>query len=1017
MSALLGELAAAVKKYPWQEKLLLVPSLGDGHQLLEALAREGTAWVNLRPIKPLELAVDIARDRLRSQGLSLAGEEQLLSVLEQVLAVLQEQQQLSYFKPLQDKGILGRVMLNSLIDLRMAGVEPDRIDPLHCVDSNKGEEIRIILAAYIKTITQQGLADAARVYLMAADELAKSDSILKERVVLVPQQLEMPALARQFIERVLKRSGEVLAEEPVLGLSPKRILLSSRKVAPQSALSYLFALEDAPVDRPEVEIFPAYGRSNEVAQILRFIKARNLPLDQVLITAVNSHYYAPLLYAQAHQAGLPATFSEGLPVLYIAPGRFFNGLLQWIQGGWRETSLYRLFISGGTRISRPVEAGRLLRKAGIGWGRERCLPAIEKMLHENGQARANAEATAEQAEIDRLDREKALLDEIYAFLKAVLAAIPAEDENNPFSYSQCCLRLASLLDDWALIDNELAAQGVTALKGFLLLEAQISAVQLSSKDAWKRLQQCLGRLWVGASTPQPGCLHMAGLEHAQWIRRPYVFVLGLDAGAIDQPSLQDSVLLDEERQKISPLLDLSRDEQGRQVYRLTRFLAAQRGKIVLSFPCFDVLEGRACLPSALLLQVYRLITGCFQADYSTLLKSLPPVATYYPDESGQVLTEAEWWLYQTRCQASARVDQAGLLGLYPLLESGLAARDEREKGGITAYDGRLSVDPSELDPRHNQTLVMSASALETMAKCPFSYFLRHVLGIRPPEEFSLEEDLWLDAKNLGSLLHSVYCRFLRDVYGRGQPPDKALLNRYALEEIELFAREIPPPSSIVYELEKQQILQGLEIFWNMLLEQDGKVKPAYFEVPFGMGAEEVKQAGIGSTEALHIPLPSGHSFLLRGKIDRIDSDGQGHYQVWDYKTGSTYSYLERGYVRQGQQIQHVVYSLAAETMLGQDCGQEVIVDQAGYIFPTPRGEGQVRARSRERRDEGLQAVEKILELMGQGIFNATHDPWNCNFCDYRLLCRGSKASEKVRAVCKNTGNHDLDLWRELQQYE
>ena len=86
-----------------------------------------------------------------------------------------------------------------------------------------------------------------------------------------------------------------------------------------------------------------------------------------------------------------------------------------------------------------------------------------------------------------------------------------------------------MLDDWALIDNELAAQGVTALKGFLLLEAQISAVQLSSKDAWKRLQQCLGRLWVGASTPQPGCLHMAGLEHAQWIRRPYVFVLGLDA--------------------------------------------------------------------------------------------------------------------------------------------------------------------------------------------------------------------------------------------------------------------------------------------------------------------------------------------------------------------------------------------------------------------------------------------------------------------------------------------------------
>lgn len=1020
MSALLADLAAAVKRYPWQEKLLLVPSLRDGHQLLEALAREGTAWANLRPIAPLGLAVDLAQHRLRSQGWTLASLDQLLGVLEQVLAVFQEQQQLRYFKPLQDKGILGRVMLNSVLDLRLAGVDPDSIDPLRCVDRIKGEEIRNILAGYIQAMAERGLADAAQVYLMATDELAQSHSILKDRVVLIPQQLELPALATQFIQEVLKRSGVVLAEEPVLGLRPNRIMPSSQEVTPQSSLSYLFApalaLED---DRPEVEIFPAYGRSNEVAQVLRIIKARNLPLDQVLVTAVNSACYIPLMYAQAHQAGLPVTFSSGIPVLYTAPGRFFGGLLQWIQGGWRETSLYRLLICGGIKISHPLKAGRLLRQAGIGWGRERCLPAMEKLLLENRHGRAKAEAEADQQKIDKLDHEWVSLNEIYAFLKAVMEAVPVEDENNRFSYAKCCLGLTSFLDNWALIDSETDAQGVAALKEVLSIEAENNAVQLSSLEAWKRLEQCLSRLWVSVSSPQPGYLHMAGLEHSQWIKRPYVFVLGLDAGAIDQPSLQDPVLLDEERQKISPQLDLSRDEQGRQVYRLTRFLASQRGSIILSFPCFDVLEGRACLPSALLLQVYRLITGSLQADYSTLLKSLPPAATYYPDEAGQVLTEAEWWLYQTRCQAAARIDQTGLMQLYPLLKSGLNARDEREKGEITVYDGRLMVNPSKLDPRHNHTLVMSASALESMAKCPFGYFLKHILGIKPPEELSLEEDLWLDAKNLGSLLHSVYCRYLRDVYGGRQQLDRVLLDKYALEEIELFAGEIPPPSSIVYELEKQQILQGLEIFWNMLAEQarQGKAKPVYFEVPFGMGAEEVAEAGMGRAEALNIPLPSGHSFLLRGKIDRIDADRQGNCQVWDYKTGSTYSYPERGYVRQGQQIQHVVYSLAAEIMLSQAWGQAVKVDQAGYIFPTPRGEGQVRVRGREQREKGMQAVEKILDLMGQGIFNATHEPQTCTFCDYRLLCRGSQASEKVKAVYKDPGKHDLDLWRELQRYE
>lgn len=41
MNILLQELAAAVKKYPWQEKLLLVPSRSHGYQLMDGLARRG----------------------------------------------------------------------------------------------------------------------------------------------------------------------------------------------------------------------------------------------------------------------------------------------------------------------------------------------------------------------------------------------------------------------------------------------------------------------------------------------------------------------------------------------------------------------------------------------------------------------------------------------------------------------------------------------------------------------------------------------------------------------------------------------------------------------------------------------------------------------------------------------------------------------------------------------------------------------------------------------------------------
>lgn len=1020
MNVLLQGLAEAVKRYPWQNKLLLVPHLRDGHQLLEALAQAGTPWVNLRPTTPLGLAAEYAQEELLRQGCTLTSDQQLLSVLENVLNDLQGQGLLRYFGPLQEKGILARVVFNSIMELRLAGVEPGQIDPTQFVDGVKGDEVRKILIGYIQALKNRNLVDAAQVYRLAADRLARCSTGLNSQPVFIPQHLVLPALARRFVEEVLKNGGEVLPAEPVLCISPNQFMLPGPQIAPQSELSYIFQPQLAPhVNKAQVAIFQAYGRSNEAAQVLRLIKSLRLPLDQVLITAVHSSNYLSLIYAQAHQAGFPVTLGSGIPVQYTAPGRLFQGMLQWIESGWRETSLYRLFISGGLKMSHPTEAGRLLRQAGIGWGRERCLPAINRLLEENLNSQARAEAEGHQSRLARLVRESQSIGEIQQFLQAVMYAIPAGDENNLISYPIVCQGLASIIEGWAVTDSEISSQAISALQQMLAQEGVNHLVEVPAEEAWQRLEQCMAGLRVGAASPRPGHLHVASLGHAEWIRKPYVFVLGMDAGALDQPSLQDPVLLDEERQRISTHLDLSRDEQGQGIYRLARFLAAQRGHVTLSFPCFDVLDSRACLPSALLLQVYRLISGDFQADYSTFFKSLPPPATYYPDQQAQILNETEWWLHQIRCRNDAMVDEERVLKLYPLLDSGLTAHLERQRGDITAYDGLLTIDGWLLDPRENPKLVMSASALESAAKCPFGYFLKYILGVKPPEELELEEDLWLDAKNRGSLLHAIYCRYLQAVCSGTHGTDKTILAQYALEEIENVAAAIPPPSTIIYQLEKQDLLQGLEIFHAMLEEQEqqGKSRPAFFEVPFGLGAEETAQAGMGKAEAIKIPLPSGEAFLLRGKIDRIDTDGQGHYQVWDYKTGSTYSYPERGYVMQGKQIQHVVYSVAAEILLSQVKGQAVEVDQAGYIFPTPKGEGQVRMRSRSRRCQGLQALEKVFDLMGQAVFNPTHEARSCGFCDYRPICRGSTASEKVKAVYKDSGNHVLDVWRELQQYE
>ena len=87
--------------------------------------------------------------------------------------------------------------------------------------------------------------------------------------------------------------------------------------------------------------------------------------------------------------------------------------------------------------------------------------------------------------------------------------------------------------------------------------------------------------------------------------------------------LQDPVLLDEERAAISPSLPTSADALRSGLYGLAAVLASLRGRVVLSYPSFDIVEGRESFPSSVVLQAFRLLRGDPDLDYAALDKALP----------------------------------------------------------------------------------------------------------------------------------------------------------------------------------------------------------------------------------------------------------------------------------------------------------------------------------------------------------------------------------------------------------
>ncbi|MBS4021350.1 MAG: PD-(D/E)XK nuclease family protein [Dethiobacter sp.] len=1011
MNALLRELAAVCRLHTTTEKLLVVPGLSAGHQLLESLSKSGQPWLNLRPVTPFELAQMAAARELKQRRLSVLSDGESLLLIEETLREMEDAGLLCYFAPLKEAG-LARILHPTLAEIRLAGIKASELDPAAFVDAAKGKEVAMLLAGYERKLAGRCLADQAEVYSLALGAI--EPACVPDSILLIPAELEFARLPYHFLGSITAKEKIILPSEPVAGLDrpPGFYFSAPGHDRTGSALSRLYdpGSTEAAVD---IEIFRAFGPASEIKEALRRIKKSGYSLDSAALLLAGSRY-TPLVYAICERLGIPVTFAGGVPLCLTRPGRLALDLVRWQEERYSSSLLYRVFAGGDMELPAPGRMARLLREAGVGWGRHRYLPRLEALAAAQMQ-RAQAAALDEQGDrADYYTQQAGHTVVLKDTLAQLLINIPEGDSSGLTDFSSLCVGMAEVLTSFARISSRLDGEALKAAKEALLETARGCAGALPEKRALLRLREALESVAVGASAPLPGHLHAAGTDQPLFSQRRFTFVLGLDAGSFPGFGLQDPVLLDCERQKLSLHLPQRSDAPARRIFRLAQALASRHGRVSFSFSCFDPVEGRPSFPAAVILQAYRLRTGDSRADYSAMLSELDSPAGYFPGNFPDSLSAEEWWL-STVSGGRYRTGLPAVLSCYPGFAAGLLAEAARESMDFTAYDGRVTAQ-ADLDPRQNSNLSLSATRIEQLAACPFAYFMRYVLRVEPPEETDYDPGAWLDPLMRGSLLHEVYCLYLREAYPHdGTPkPDAERLRALAAEMIDKAADEIPPPSGLIFEQEKEELLRGLEVF--LRVEEQASGTPAWFEVPFGFGEEESKAAGLGLPGPVILTLPGGGEVRIRGRIDRIDFGSRPHrYHVWDFKTGSAYGFDERGYLRQGRQVQHALYSYAAETIL-RETGKDplALVESAGYIFPTEKGEGQRISRAQSNRSLALAALEKSLDLLAAGLFCVTDDSGHCTYCEYVAACGGEK---RVELSSPKKDDPGLAPWKELQDYE
>jgi ATP-dependent helicase/nuclease subunit B len=1007
MIRMIQALAHICEAHRFTEKLLFMPSYATGLQLCEYLARTGTSWINLRVTTPTGYAGQMLSGSLATAGKRLLEQHETLIIIETLYRADRTLREgLRYFGEVEAMPGIIEYLGRSLTEMRMAGLSSRMFNPGAFLTLEKGEELLRLMKSYEAFLAANKIVDRPALLKDALDKAQEWPALPEDSLVMAVSDVPFNFLEREFIRKV-GGDGLLLLDHSIpFGLRVPRRFFSppasekGRAPAPErdiELLSWLFSPQDAPVAKGDgsVALFHALGESNEVREVFRRILGSKTWLDDVEILITGSKPYISTIFELAQSLEVPVTFASGIPIAYTRPGRALMLFLDWQAEDFHDTYLRSLLAEGLLDIKKPGVEGdrpmasrvaRLLLEAAICWGRDRYLRRLQA-LREN--YRLKAQAAREEGEDDLAgwyEKRRVQTAWVSSLVVEILDTVPQPEPDGTVTTSQVFLGAKIFLEKFCRTASDLDALAKNRLTEFLDSMGQAPALVESAKQVADRLKKMVEEISVGASRPRPGHMHVTHYKSGGVSGRGHTFVLGLDQNRFPGAALQDPVILDKERLSLSKDLALSNDLVEENIYLMAKALGSLRGGVTFSYSCRDLKEDREVFPSSLMLGVYRVATLDRRGNYQDLLKFLGEPVGFIPRGESSPLSDWEWWLSQRQV---VNFGKASVYENYPHLEAGDRAEEQRILDRLTEYDGWIPTFAGSEDTLQGEVTI-SPSRLEGLARCPFAFFLQHKLGIEPMEETERDLGQWLSPLQRGELLHEVFYRFMEALKAKGEKVSRTshqdLLERLALEEVAHFKEEVPPASDFAYQREVKEIKQACLIFLTNEEARSGEVDPQFFELSFGLKGGATCAAS--TEQPVEIRLPRSGSFKLRGRIDRIDRVGDHEYEVWDYKTGSSFGYKDESYINRGRLLQHALYAEAAEFLLRQAVDPEARVVRAGYFFPSPKGEGLRIHKDPVAKDTLFEALEDLFDLLRKGVFPSSYDEDSCGICDYSKICGG-----------------------------
>ncbi len=451
---------------------------------------------------------------------------------------------------------------------------------------------------------------------------------------------------------------------------------------------------------------------------------------------------------------------------------------------------------------------------------------------------------------------------------------------------------------------------------------------------------------VPAPAPVNGSILLATVDQVQGARARYVILSNLSEGAF--PS----------RDSVEPLLALRAGEQpdaagrlvfAREMLRFLHVLGSADSGVILAYPTTD-LKGQELLRAGFLDDLLERLSEEAKASCHTAYPRLHAALVDQPDLAG---APADLRI-RAMALASERGEMSELVRLARdpdhhrvLAGTGAAlfAHQHRQRGtSFSEFEGMLGDGHAvlELDRLFGPSYIFSPSQLETYIACPFQFFSKYVLELRPVDE---RDELDEDYTERGSRIHDILENFetlLKQQSGEGDLEQVA-----AVQVDRVLGEELSGATDLdlgLWEIERGRLIRaiGQYVLQRRAYERDGEFAFAPYKLELAFGEKGAEHPVL---ELAH----GGSTLRLRGRIDRIDV-----------------ARTPEGLPVPRDRLQERVGAQLHGSEAGGDAPASALRDRGGAARLREGRDGPVRPRLLEPEERGLQADRVWLVGSGPG---------------------------------------------------